>query len=95
MSQFLFLNDSDSDILQIQKINSNFDSISLFESRLTKGLIDLPQVESGDTPVASSVAWGKITGDLPDQVDLDEQLALRLETSNVLTTAQINNITVF
>lgn len=70
MAQYTYLNNSDSDEAKVQKINSNLNEIKMFESRLTKGLIELPT----KTSTSSSVEWGNIEGGMYNQSDLAEKL---------------------
>lgn len=70
MTSLTYLNNSDSDEAKVKKINANLDELRIFESRLTKGLIELPT----KTSTSSSVEWGNIEGGMYNQSDLAEKL---------------------
>lgn len=95
MAQYTYLNNSDSDEAKVQKINSNLNEIKMFEARLTKGLIELPNNNSGGGSTSEGV-WGSITGDINDQSDwadlvyLQTQLATRVLKTNTIPDSNIN-----
>ena len=94
MTQYTYLNNSDSDEAKVQKINSNLNEIKMFEARLTKGLIELPSTSSGGS--TSEAVWGSITGDINEQsgwaslVYLQTQLATRVLKTNIIPDSDIN-----
>lgn len=71
MTSLTYLNNSDDDETKVRKINANLDELRIFESRLTKGLIELPTKGGGSS---SSVNWGNIEGEMYNQADLAEKL---------------------
>lgn len=85
----MYLNNSDSDESKVRKINANLDELRILESRLTKGLIELP-TSGSSTP--TSATWGSIGGALSDQKDLMSELESKVPVIDAISKSVLDNL---